>query len=121
MTEDDRSRRRDDEGIERGRRELSGMRARRRLRDVPGRRLRELVERSLDLGLTATPSVNDRDISLFSRSLDPMFAGITTFLESPYVEDVRDIVRYVAVPVAVGSGRAHRPAGSRAGLSRRVE
>ena len=87
------------------------MRARRRLRDVPGRRRRELVERSLDLGLTATPSVNDRDISLVSCSLAPMFAGITTFLTSPYVEDVRDIDSYVPVPVAVavpvGSGRAH--------------
>ncbi|WP_458078748.1 agmatinase [Streptomyces sp. EMB26] len=86
---------------------LSGMRARRRLKDVPGRRRRELTERSLDLGLTAAPSVNDRDISLFSRGLDPMFAGIPTFLKSPYVEDVRAVGRYdvavVGAPFDMGT------------------
>ncbi|MFE2043060.1 agmatinase [Streptomyces sp. NPDC059477] len=86
---------------------LSGMRARRRLKDVPERRRRELTERSLDLGLTAAPSINDRDISLFSRGLDPMFAGIPTFLKSPYVENVRDIGRYdvavVGAPFDMGT------------------
>ncbi|BCJ75769.1 agmatinase [Catellatospora sp. IY07-71] len=84
---------RDDE-LARVRAGLSGMRARRRLREVPSRKRRELVERSLDLGLQAAPSIKDRDISLFSRSLDPMFAGVNTFLKSPYVENVRDIGRY---------------------------
>jgi hypothetical protein len=56
---------------------LSGMRATRRLGDVPETKRRELVERSLDLGLPAAPSINDPDISLFSRGLDPMFAGRT--------------------------------------------
>lgn len=46
---------------------LSGMRARRRLKDVPEVKRRELVERSLDLGLEAARSVKDRNISLFSR------------------------------------------------------
>jgi agmatinase len=86
---------------------LSGMRARRRLKDVPGTRRRELVERSLDLGLSSAPSINDRDISLFSRSLDPMFAGINTFLKSPYVENVRDAGRFdvavVGVPFDMGT------------------
>jgi hypothetical protein len=64
------------------------MPARRRLADIPERKRRERVERSLDLGLPAAPSVEDRDISLFSRGLDPMFAGITTFLKTPYCENV---------------------------------
>ena len=80
--------------IEQRRAELSGMRARRRLRDVPEVRRKELVERSLDLGLESARSINDRNISLFSRGLDPMFAGINTFLKSPYVENVRDIGGY---------------------------
>jgi len=86
---------------------LSGMRARRRLNDVPEVKRRELVERSLDLGLQAAQSVNDRDISLFSRGLDPMFAGINTFLKSPYVENIREIGRYdvavVGAPFDMGT------------------
>jgi agmatinase len=96
-----------DEDIERVRQGLSGMRARRRLKDVPAVKRKELVERSLDLGLEAARSVNDRDISLFSRGLDPMFAGVNTFLKSPYVEDVRDIGRYdvalVGAPFDMGT------------------
>ncbi len=97
---------RDDE-LARIRAGLSGMRARRRLHEVPSRKRRELVERSLDLGLQAAPSINDWDISLFSRSLDPMFAGVNTFLKSPYVENVRDIgrfdVAFVGAPFDMGT------------------
>ena len=86
---------------------LSGMRARRRLKDVPEVKRRELVERSLDLGLEAARSINDRNISLFSRGLDPMFAGINTFLKSPYVENIRDIgqfdVAVVGAPFDMGT------------------
>jgi agmatinase len=93
--------------IEKRRAELSGMRARRRLRDVPEVKRKELVERSLDLGLEAARSVNDRNISLFSRGLDPMFAGINTFLKSPYVENVRDVGGYdvavVGAPFDMGT------------------
>jgi agmatinase len=95
------------EGIEERRAGLSGMRARRRLHDVPEVKRKELVERSLDLGLEAARSINDRDISLFSRGLDPMFAGINTFLKSPYVENVRDIGGYdvavVGAPFDMGT------------------
>jgi agmatinase len=93
--------------LERVRQGLSGMRARRRLKDVPDVKRRELVERSLDLGLEAAASINDRNISLFSRGLDPMFAGIPTFLKSPYVENVRDIGAYdvaiVGAPFDMGT------------------
>lgn len=65
------------------------MRARRRLKD------------------TAAPSINDRNISLFSRGLDPMFAGINTFPKSPYVENIRDIGDYdvavVGAPFDMGT------------------
>lgn len=98
-------RREKDVAAERAR--LSGMRARRRLKDVPGTKRREAVERSLDLGLPSASSINDRDISLFSRGLDPMFAGINTFLKSPYVENIRDIGRFdvavVGVPFDMGT------------------
>jgi agmatinase len=93
--------------LSRARAALSGMRARRRLKDIPEVKRRELVERSLDLGLSAAPSINDRNISLFSRGLDPMFAGINTFLKSPYVENIRDIGDYdvtvVGAPFDMGT------------------
>jgi agmatinase len=93
--------------LARARAALSGMRARRRLKDIPEVKRRELVDRSLDLGLSAAPSINDRDISLFSRGLDPMFAGINTFLKSPYVENIRDIGEYdvavVGAPFDMGT------------------
>ena len=53
-----------------------------------------MVERGLDLGLPSARSINDREISLFSRGHDPPFAGIATFLKSPYVEDIRQIGDY---------------------------
>lgn len=50
---------------------------------------RQEVDRSLSLGLTAAPSVEDRTISTFVRGEIPHFAGINTFLKAPYVEDAR--------------------------------
>lgn len=86
---------------------LSGMRARRRLRDAPEVKRREWTERGLDLGLPAAPSVKDRNISLFSRGMDPQFAGISTFARMPYVEDMRTISPYdvavVGVPFDMGT------------------
>ena len=93
--------------LARARAALSGMRARRRLKDVPEVKRREHLDRSLDLGLSAAPSIKDRDISLFSRGLDPMFAGINTFLKSPYVENIREIGQYdvavVGAPFDMGT------------------
>ncbi|MBV9544623.1 MAG: agmatinase [Chloroflexi bacterium] len=95
------------EELARTRARLSGMRARRRLKGVPEVKRRQLVERSIDLGLEAAPSIHDRDLSLFSRGLDPMFAGINTFLKSPYVENIREIGRYdvavVGAPFDMGT------------------
>jgi agmatinase len=70
------------------------MRMLRRLADIPDRRQREAVERGLEYGLEAAPSVNDRTISTFSRGAQPAFAGINTFLRAPYCEDVHDVSKY---------------------------
>jgi agmatinase len=94
------------------------MRARRRLGEVPERKRRELVERSLQLGLAAAPSINDRDISLFSRGAEPFFSGGDTFLKSPYVENIRDIGGYdvAIVGAPFDMGTTYRP-GARFGPS----
>jgi agmatinase len=69
------------------------------------------VGRSLELGLEAAASVNDRTISCFSRGELPHFAGINTFLKSPYLEDVREVGKH---PVAImgvpfDTGTTYRP------------
>ena len=54
--------------------------------------LREEIERSLALGLSAAPSVVDRSISTFVRGELPHFAGETgTFLKCPFLEDVHEV------------------------------
>ena len=66
---------------------LRGMRVLKRLRDITDRRTREQLERGLDLGLEAAPSVQDRTISLFSRGAQPAFAGINTFIKAPVLRE----------------------------------
>ncbi|HMG32287.1 MAG TPA: hypothetical protein VK585_19450 [Jiangellaceae bacterium] len=65
------------EDVVRARAGLSGMCARRRLKDVPEVKRHELIERSLDLGLEAAASINDRNISPFSRGLGPISPAST--------------------------------------------
>ena len=73
---------------------LRGMQALKRLADIKDRREREQLERGIDLGLEAAPSVQDRTISTFSRGQQPAFAGINTFLKAPYCENIRDVGNY---------------------------
>jgi agmatinase len=65
------------------------------------------IERSLELGLEAADSVEDRTISCFSRGELPHFAGINTFLKSPFLEDVRRVGEYsvaiMGVPLDTGT------------------
>ncbi len=97
--------------IQRARKQLGGQRMRRRLKDTPDTKRKELIERSLDLGLEAAQSINDRNISLFSRGLDPQFAGINTFLKSPYCENINDIGKYdvAVVGAPFDMGTTYRP------------
>ncbi|MQA12150.1 MAG: agmatinase [Pseudonocardiaceae bacterium] len=79
----------------------------RRLADIPNKRQREAVEAALEYGLEAAPSVQDRTISTFSRGPQPAFAGINTFLKTPYCEDVHGIgqydVAFVGAPFDMGT------------------
>ena len=59
------------------------------------------IERGLELGLQAAESINDRTISLFSRAHLPAFAGINTFMKTPYCEDIRKVGDYQAAFVGV--------------------
>jgi agmatinase len=74
--------------------QFRGMRNIRRLADIPDRKQREAVERGLELGLEAAPSVNDRTISTFARGHQPAFAGINTFRKVSYLEDVHEVSKH---------------------------
>jgi agmatinase len=73
---------------------FQGMRNIRRLADITDRKQREAVERGLELGLEAAPSVQDRSISTFARGHQPAFAGINTFRKTPYLENVHEVGRH---------------------------
>ena len=73
---------------------FQGMRNIRRLADIPDRKQREAIERGLELGLEASPSVQDRTISTFARGHQPAFAGINTFRKAPYLEDVHQVGKH---------------------------
>ena len=80
--------------MEDGRDGFQGMRNIRKLADIPDKKQREEIERGLELGLEAAPSVNDRTISTFARGHQPAFAGINTFRKVPYLEDVHEVGRH---------------------------
>jgi len=92
-------------GVDRSR--LHGMRMLRRLADISDKKQREAVERGLEYGLEAAPSVNDRTISTFARGGQPAFAGINTFLRAPYCEDIHEVSKYevaiVGAPFDMGT------------------
>ena len=48
------------------------------------------------MGLPAAESIEDRGLSTFARGELPHYARIKTFLEAPYVENVRDAGKYDA-------------------------
>src|SRR5215208_2263537 len=78
---------------------------------LPTTRWEEEVARGLELGLPGADSIVDKRIPTFSRGELPHYAGITTFLKAPYVEDVRRCGEYdVAVLGAPhDSGTTYRP------------
>lgn len=90
---------------------FQGLRNIRRLADIPDRKQREEVERSLEYGLEAAPSVQDRTISTFARGHQPAFAGINTFLKAPYVENVHEVGRHEVAVVGApfDMGTTYRP------------
>lgn len=91
--------------------ELRGNRNLRRLARIPQTKQQQEIERGLQLGLEAAPSIQDRTISCFSRGHQPAFAGINTFMKAPYCEDVRDVSKFEAAFVGVpfDMGTTYRP------------
>ena len=72
---------------------------------------RREIARGLEMGLTGADSIVDKTIPTFSRGELPHYAGITTFLKAPYVEDVRTCGQYDVAIVGAphDSGTTYRP------------
>ena len=81
--------------------EFRGNRNLKRLKKISQKKQQEEITRSLELGLEAAESINDRTISLFSRGHQPAFAGINTFLKATYCEDIRKVGDYEAAFVGI--------------------
>jgi agmatinase len=91
--------------------EFRGNRNLRRLSRISQKKQEEELRRCLELGLEAAESINDRTISLFSRGHQPAFAGINTFMKTPYCEDIRRVGEYEAAffGVPFDTGTTYRP------------
>ena len=91
--------------------ELRGNRNLKRLERISQTKQQQEIERGLELGLEAAESINDRTISNFSRGHLPAFAGINTFMKTPYCEDIRKVGEYEAAFVGVpfDTGTTYRP------------
>jgi len=91
--------------------EFRGSRNLKRLKRISQSKQDEEVARCLELGLEAADSIRDRNISLFSRGHQPAFAGINTFMKTPYCEDVRRVGDYEAAFVGIpfDTGTTYRP------------
>jgi len=91
--------------------QLSAMKNIRATAEIGDKAKKQEVERQLDLGLEAAPSINDRNISLFVRGHQPDFAGINTYMKLPFCENIRDVKKYDAAflgaPFDMGTG--YRP------------
>jgi agmatinase len=83
---------------------------------LPTTKHEEEIARGLELGLPGADSIKGRRIPTFSRGELPHFAGINTFLKSPYVEDVNQCGKYnVAVLGAPFDGGTTYRSGTRFG------
>ncbi len=74
---------------------------------IPEVENQKILKRSLKYGLEAAPSIGDRTISTFTREPRPAYAGIPTFMRTPFLEDVRRVgeydVAFMGVPFDIGT------------------
>ncbi len=92
-------------------RNTEGWKAAHREADVPKSRWEQELREGLEKGLPGASSIEDRTIPTFCRGELPHFAGINTFMKTPYVEDVRDVGKYDATVLGVpfDGGTTYRP------------
>jgi len=81
--------------------ELQGAWAKYREAELGSKGWKEEIERCIEYGLEAAPSIKDRNISTFARGELPHFAGINTFCKAHYLENVKKVSGYDAAVIGV--------------------
>jgi agmatinase len=81
---------------------LQGMKALQDEAALPSTQWKEEVRRGKEFGLECVDSIQDKSaISCFQRGGLPHWSGINTFLQAPYLEDVRKVIEYDVAFVGV--------------------
>ncbi|MEM6660869.1 MAG: agmatinase family protein [Pseudomonadota bacterium] len=90
---------------------LQGWKAARAEADLPESEWKKEQAWALRMGLTAADSIEDRTIPTFARGELPHYAGINTFLNAPYTEDVQEVGLYDATVLGApfDGGTTYRP------------
>ncbi|WP_082676404.1 agmatinase family protein [Shouchella shacheensis] len=87
--------------------DLLGIEAAEKEAKIPEVENEKLWQRSVEYGLESAPSIGDRTISTFTREGRPSYAGIPTFMRTPFLEDVRKVgeydVAFMGVPFDIGT------------------
>ena len=88
-----------------------GWKAVHREKEIGIEKYKEARREALEKGLPGASSIVDRNIPTFSRGEYPHFAGINTFMKTPFVDNVKDVAKYDAAALGVpfDGGATYRP------------
>ncbi len=92
-------------------RKTEGWKAAHREKEIGIENYLEARREALEKGLPGASSIVDRNIPTFSRGEYPHFAGINTFMKTPFVDNVKDVAKYDAAALGVpfDGGATYRP------------
>ncbi len=92
-------------------RKTEGWKAVHREKEIGVEKYNEARREALEKGLPGASSIVDRNIPTFSRGEYPHFAGINTFMKTPFVDNVKDVAKYDAAALGVpfDGGATYRP------------
>ncbi len=92
-------------------RNTEGWKAAHREKEIGIENYLEARREALEKGLPGASSIVDRNIPTFSRGEYPHFAGINTFMKTPFVDNVKDVAKYDAAALGVpfDGGATYRP------------
>lgn len=97
---------------EKRREELQGEIAKRYEDELTDQRLRKELQRAHMFGLDPAESIQDKDLaSTFVRGELPHFAGINTFLKTPFLQNIREVGEHEVAIVGcpLDTGTTYRP------------
>ena len=92
-------------------RKTEGWKAAHKEKEIGIEKYKQARREALEKGLPGASSIQDRNIPTFSRGEYPHFAGINTFMKTPFVDNVKDVAKYDAAALGVpfDGGATYRP------------